>query len=149
MKLIGSTGMIAVIEALREKFDYIVLDSSPLVVTDSLLLATFSDSVILVCSAKQTRGKNLKKATLRLKEVNANLVGVVLNRVSRSARGGYTYYHSYGLEEQKLGKEIEDEAAKQNKGFRKRIRWFSADSQSNNNHAGTGRSETEQVSDSR
>ena len=145
-ELLGSTGMIAVIEALREKFDYIVLDSSPLVVTDSLLLATLADSVILVSSAKQTRGKNLKKATARLKEVDANLVGVVLNRVPKSGRGAYSYYQSYGVEERKPKVQGEQEDTRGN-GIRKRIRWFSTDTQSNNNHSEAEQPETEHISD--
>jgi capsular exopolysaccharide synthesis family protein len=145
-ELIGSTGMISVIEALREEFDFIVLDSSPLVVTDSLLLATLSDSVILVSSAKDTRGKNLKKATARLKEVDANLIGVVLNRVPRSVRGAYNYYQSYGLDES-LSKGKEGQEESRGNGFRKRIPWFSAETQSNNNHTDAESSKTEQVSD--
>jgi len=95
-ELIGSNGMGAAMEALRKKFDYIVMDSSPgLVVTDALLLGSLADSVIVVSAAKQTRGKNLKNFVTKLREVDANIIGVVLNLVPKITAGGYTYYSSY------------------------------------------------------
>ena len=126
-ELIGSSRMIAVIAALREKFDYLVMDSSPcLAVTDSLLLSSLSDSVIMVCSAKQTRGKNLKKAVERLVEVDANVVGVVLNRVAKITIGHYSYYHSNSSMENEPVKDINDEGNQPKGAFRKRLLQFSA-----------------------
>lgn len=124
-ELIGSNGMIAVVEALRERFDYLIIDSSPcLAVTDALLLASLSDSVIMVSSANQTRGKNLKKAVARLLEVDANVVGIVLNRAPRGTRGRYSYYQSYGSVENEAVEENVDEGDKASSGFRKRILRF-------------------------
>ena len=125
-ELIGSNGMISVVEALKEKFDYLIMDSSPcLAVTDALLLASLSDSVIMVSSANQTRGKNLKKAVARLIEVDANVVGVVLNRAHKTTGDRYSYYHSYGSEENEAAEEEVDEGDKAGGGFRNRILRFS------------------------
>ena len=122
-ELIGSSGMIAVVEALRAKFDYFIMDSSPcLAVTDALLLASLADSVIMVSSANQTRGKNLKKAVARLLEVDANVVGVVLNRAPNSTRGPYSYYST---PESEPFEETSGEGDHVGGGFRKRMLWFS------------------------
>lgn len=121
-ELIGSNGMIAVIEALREKFDYVIMDSSPcLVVTDSLLLATLADSVVVVSSANQTRGKDLETAVTRLEGVDANVVGVVLNRVPRSERSRYPYYQSHIPVEGETVEEEIDQEDKPDGGFRNRF----------------------------
>jgi capsular exopolysaccharide synthesis family protein len=121
-ELIGSNGMIAVVEALRERFDYVIMDSSPcLAVTDALLLSSLSDSVILVSSANQTRGKNLKKAVARLEEVDANVVGVVLNRATKAKRGRFSYYQPYDSVEDEAVEEVVDEGDKDSSGFRKRM----------------------------
>jgi capsular exopolysaccharide synthesis family protein len=143
-ELIGSNGMIAVIDNLKEKFDYIILDSSPLVVTDSLLLATLADSVIMVCSAKQTRGKTLKKSVARLKDVNANLIGIVLNRVPRSPGSAYRYYQE--LEDDNIEGKVNVEKAPKN-GIREKVYSLFNGMQSDKNRIEREKIETEQFSD--
>jgi len=59
-----------------------------------VVLSTRSDSVLLVSSAGQTRRTQLRQATEQLREVNANMIGVVLNRVSAKT-SGYYYYNYY------------------------------------------------------
>jgi non-specific protein-tyrosine kinase len=122
-ELIGSTGMIAIVEALKEKFDYLIFDSSPcIVVSDALLLASLADSVILVSSASQTRRKHLKKAVARLEEVDTNVVGVILNRVPRTDRGRYANYHPYAAVESISASEESDDADRLVDRIRNRFR---------------------------
>jgi capsular exopolysaccharide synthesis family protein len=118
-ELIGSTGMIAVMEALKERYDYIVVDSSPcLAVTDVLLLSVLTDSVILVARAGQTGSKSLKKAVARLREVDAAIAGVVLNGDAKTSRYGYPYTYSEAESPDDAQNEVTD-------SFGNRLRrWF-------------------------
>ncbi len=97
-ELIGSGGMKLILKALQEQYDYVLIDSSPvLAVTDPSILATLSDSVLLVVHAGRTSKKNLVKSRERLEAVRANLRGVVVNRVSTA--GGSSYYRYYSEDE--------------------------------------------------
>ena len=67
---------------LSDLFDYIIIDGPPtLAVTDPVVLSTRSDSVLMVSNAGATRRNQLAAAAELLREVNANLIGVVLKRV--------------------------------------------------------------------
>lgn len=93
-ELVGSAKMQSLIDILSELFDYIIIDSPPtLLVTDPVVLSTRVDNVLLVSRAGTARRNQLSSAAKRLREVNANLVGVVLNRVSAKTSG--YYYHDY------------------------------------------------------
>ena len=70
----------------------VLLDCPPVLpVTDALVLADVVDATILVASAGGTKVKDLRQAAENLREVNAPLVGTVLNRVPQgeTAYGGY------------------------------------------------------------
>ena len=94
LKLLASHQTPAVIARLRQKFDLIVIDTPPILpIADTHILSGFSDGVILVVRARQTRRELLQHA-LRSFHVS-NLLGVVLNGVDleRSAYGyAYDYY---------------------------------------------------------
>jgi Mrp family chromosome partitioning ATPase len=89
--------MRAILETLQAGFDFLIIDSPPvLALADSLVLSTLADGVILVAQAKKTKRKQLKATIDRLREVNAHLIGVTLNRTS--AKGeiyNYPFYYYY------------------------------------------------------
>ncbi len=72
---------LAVVERLRTgDFDYVVLDSAPLLIAaSSSLLAAASDDVLLVARSGVTRERDLVDARRLLERHGANLRGVVLN----------------------------------------------------------------------
>ena len=91
--LLGSERMGAIIEELKGQMDMVLLDSPPsLVVADAVILGTRVDGVLLVNDVGHTRRSEARQVAEELRRVRANLLGVVLNRLSRS-RGGY-YYQS-------------------------------------------------------
>ncbi len=93
-ELLGSSKMRLAIEFLTSKFDYVVIDSPPVMaVTDAVVLSTQVDSVVLVTEAGQTQRGPLKHTVDQLREVKANLVGIVLNRLSTRGGDGYYYYY--------------------------------------------------------
>lgn len=101
-ELLGSTTNRMLLAALKSHFDYILLDSPPvLLVTDAVVLSTQVDGVILVIDADSTQRNQLRQSVERMREVNANLLGVVANRLSPKTDGyadyyNYYYYRRYG-----------------------------------------------------
>jgi len=93
LKLLASPQTPAVFARLRQKFDLIVVDTPPILpIADTHILSGFSDGVILVVRARQTRRELLQHA-LRSFRVS-NLLGVVLNGVDLQ-RSGYYYAYDY------------------------------------------------------
>ncbi len=100
-ELLGSRRMATLIDRLKEEADVVIFDSPPsLAVTDSSVLATQTDGVLLVTDAGRTRRGAAEQAAARLRQVDANLLGVVLNRL-RSGGGGYYYYYYYHGEDKR------------------------------------------------
>ena len=91
-ELLASQRMAEVLALLRGQFEYVLIDTPPIIaVTDAAVLAPRVDGVILVVNAGKTRRDLAIKARDLLRQVNANILGVVLNnaRVDKSA---YAYY---------------------------------------------------------
>ena len=79
-----------VFAALLEEFDVVLVDSPPVLpVTDALVLSGVVASTILVASNGETSKRALHRAVELLAQVNAPVLGVVLNRVADE--GGYSY----------------------------------------------------------
>lgn len=102
-ELLGSSKMHQTIDLLTSRFDYVVIDSPPVIaVTDAVVLSTLVDSVVVVTEAGRTQRTPLRQSVNQLREVKANLVGVVLNRLPSRGPDGYYYYYyrnSYYLED--------------------------------------------------
>jgi succinoglycan biosynthesis transport protein ExoP len=98
-ELIGSKLFKSMMETLGERFDHIVFDSPPVLgFADSIILSTAVDGVILVVLGGKTPRETLQHAKEVLHQVNAKILGVVINRVDiqRSDYGYYYYrYHYY------------------------------------------------------
>ena len=105
-ELIGSNLFKNMIKILEGRFDHIVLDSPPVLgFTDSVILSTFVDGIILVVAGGKTPRETLERAKEVLQQVSAKILGVVINRIDiRRSDYGYYYYryhHYYGKEEKK------------------------------------------------
>jgi capsular exopolysaccharide synthesis family protein len=86
------------IESLRSDFDWIVIDSPPiLAVTDGAVLAHGATHVLFVTSAEQTPLEAAEVALGDLTAAGANLIGAVLNRAPL-AREAYYYSRYYSPE---------------------------------------------------
>ena len=95
VELLSSTVMKEYITRWRNEFDHIVIDTPPcLSVTDAVVLSPDADRVILVARSGKTTKPALRRASELLLQVNARVMGIVLNALNlRSADG---YYHYYG-----------------------------------------------------
>ncbi|MDX1415153.1 MAG: polysaccharide biosynthesis tyrosine autokinase [Candidatus Promineifilaceae bacterium] len=92
-ELLGSTKMKTLMSKLVERYDFVILDSpAVLLATDAAVLSVHTDSTLLVAWAGKSRKVNLQEAAEQLREVNANLMGCVLNGISvKDVRA--RYYH--------------------------------------------------------
>jgi capsular exopolysaccharide synthesis family protein len=85
-----------VLTALQSHADIVLIDSPPVLpVTDSLILSSRVDATLLTCLAGVTTRKELGRAAELLRQVDAPLVGTILNGVSEGQPYGY-YYRYYG-----------------------------------------------------
>ena len=91
---LASERMYAFIEVLRNEYDYIILDSPPvLFVSDSQILSTKADGVILVVKCGKTNKEEIKEAYMRLKSINVNVIGAILNAIKIDSK---KYSYKYG-----------------------------------------------------
>lgn len=85
-----------VMEVLCNAFDRIVLDSPPVMpVTDARILAASADLTIMVLRADKSTERLSRHARDGLLSVGANILGVVVNDISKRKREGY-YGYGYG-----------------------------------------------------
>jgi capsular exopolysaccharide synthesis family protein len=95
--LLSSRNMAALIRSAREQYDFIILDSAPmLALADSRILATQVSGVLLVVKNATIPREQVKQALSGMRSVGANVIGVALNRVDLDTRGYYSY-NSDGL----------------------------------------------------
>ncbi|MHC4150514.1 MAG: polysaccharide biosynthesis tyrosine autokinase [Planctomycetota bacterium] len=88
-ELLGGSRMKELIEEQRNNYDYIIIDGPPiLLVSDTKMLASLVDGVMLVFNAGSTHRGTAQRTILELRAVNANIIGCVLCAV-KSLKGGY------------------------------------------------------------
>jgi len=84
------------LDELKGKYDYIILDTAPLLlVTDTFLIAELSDVTIYVSRSKYTEKALLEFANINIEQKKIRNVGFVLNDVSRENLG-YSNKYGYG-----------------------------------------------------
>jgi tyrosine-protein kinase Etk/Wzc len=93
-ELLGSEALVAALKAMKERFDHVVFDVSPiLAVTDGVVLAQRLDGIAVLVRFEQTRRVELKRALEYLSVVHAPVVGTILNAVDMRK---YSYTYGYG-----------------------------------------------------
>ena len=101
LEMISSRRFAKGLEALKQKFDHIVIDSPPVVsVSDAIILSQLVNQVIYLVKADVTPYQLAQDGIRNLQKVHAPIVGAVLNQVSpprKSARYGH-YYSYYGYD---------------------------------------------------
>lgn len=91
-ELLGSVRMAQILARLVESASVVIIDSPPFVVTDSTVLASKVDGVLLVIQPGKTHAEAARTMLAQLNRAGAHVVGVVLNRVSRKNGSYYGYY---------------------------------------------------------
>ncbi len=95
-ELLARDNMRQMMEILRSRYDYIILDTAPVgLVTDTIEVARYADVNCYVCRADYTPKSNLGLLNALAEEKKLNNVCVVLNGVDMSKKK-YGYYYGYG-----------------------------------------------------
>ncbi|MCK5731693.1 MAG: CpsD/CapB family tyrosine-protein kinase, partial [Tenericutes bacterium] len=91
--MLQSQKVINMIDELRNEYDYIVIDTPPVLsVTDALVVSKYVDGVLYVAAYNQTRKDNAKAGLQQLQEHGANILGGVLANIDvRKAQGVFRY----------------------------------------------------------
>jgi receptor protein-tyrosine kinase len=96
-ELLGSMAAKKVLAEMRAQFDYVIVDSSPLLaVTDAAILAANSDGVLIMARFGQSKRQQLAHAVGSLEDVGAPLLGAVFTMTPARGSGSYDYGYSYG-----------------------------------------------------
>ena len=93
-ELLGSPRLAKLVKELNRRYDYVVFDGAPILpVTDSIILASQLDGVLLLARFEQTRRHDLVRAQEHLKAAKIRVLGTVLNAVDMKK---YSYTYGYG-----------------------------------------------------
>lgn len=93
-ELLSSRRLAEFLGEMRRRFDYVLVDTTPVGVSDSAVLAANGDGVLLVLDSQRTRKGPLRQALRTLRGVGANVLGTVMNNFEVS-RGGNTPYYGH------------------------------------------------------
>lgn len=96
-ELLGSMAAQKVLGELKSQYDYVIVDSSPLLaVTDAAVLATNADGVLMISRFGQTKREQLAQAMRSLEGVGITPLGAVLTMTPSRGAGSYNYDYGYG-----------------------------------------------------
>jgi capsular exopolysaccharide synthesis family protein len=91
-ELVGSPRFRDFLESLKDHFEWVIIDSPPVMaVTDASLIAHHASGVLFVVGAEMTSRQNAQRALDQLEQVQARFIGSVLNRVDLKHNA---YYYS-------------------------------------------------------
>lgn len=120
-ELLGSVKMKELLVKLAARYDFVILDSPPVLsVTDAAVLSTQADATLFVVRANKSRRGPVKQAVERLREVNARMIGCVLNALSPRSDGYGLYYYyrdPYYTDDEEKGNKEEKPTGKLRKRF--------------------------------
>jgi capsular exopolysaccharide synthesis family protein len=96
-ELLGSPMMASMMKEVREVYDRVVIDSSPMMgVSDALLVMKHADGVLFIVRQGVTHSLSASHAMKRLREGDKPCFGVVMNGVNLKSLTNYYYYRRYG-----------------------------------------------------
>ncbi|MCB9519366.1 MAG: polysaccharide biosynthesis tyrosine autokinase [Myxococcales bacterium] len=111
-ELLESDRFKQVLQEASKIYERVIIDSPPVnPVTDSAIVASVVDGVVLVVRASVTKKGMLGRAVESLSAVDANLLGVVLNDVDLSRRKSGYYYYYYRQYAEYYGEKNDRDAA--------------------------------------
>ena len=100
-EILMSNRMQEFLNTVREEYDYVLIDTPPVMpVTDSAVLSSKTDGVMLVIASGEDKPELVKAAKTRLEQAGANIIGCILNKVKvAGGKYGYGYggsHYGYG-----------------------------------------------------
>ena len=101
-ELLGSENFAKLIPALKEAFDYVIVDTAPLgQVIDCAVMAPYLDGVAMVIDSTNNSYKLERKIKHQIEKSGGKVLGAILNQIDFSLQRGYysRYYGYYKNEE--------------------------------------------------
>lgn len=102
-ELLGAENFSKLTSALKDVFDYVIVDAAPLgQVIDCAVMAPALDGILMVVDTTHNSYKLERRIKQQLEMAGAKILGVVLNRVDMKDRAGYygkAYGYGYGYGE--------------------------------------------------
>lgn len=99
-KILGSDKMKQLVEELKKEYDYVLLDTPPvLVVSDAYLVGHDVDGFLVICSQHVSKKKDVAAACKSIEEKRMNVIGIAMTMVTTDedhGSGGYGYATKYG-----------------------------------------------------
>ncbi|KPL06647.1 hypothetical protein AMJ86_07725 [bacterium SM23_57] len=97
-ELLGSDTMRELVENVQKDYDLILIDAPPVLsVSDSSVLASLVQNVLLVVRQGKATFPAIRKAIKQLEQVHAKIAGLIFNDIDLKSEGYYGhYYHYYG-----------------------------------------------------
>lgn len=95
-ELLGTSTARAVLADLRARFDYVIIDASPLLpVTDAAVLSAMADGALLIARHGKIKREQFSRAVGNLRSVGADILGTVITLTPERGRGVYEYKYYY------------------------------------------------------
>jgi capsular exopolysaccharide synthesis family protein len=105
LQLLAHRRMTKTLRVLSQYYDHIVIDSPPILpVSDAAVLSKYADAVVFVAKADDTPVPQIENGINLLRRVNAQITGIVLNRLDTKKARKYSdfgyggYYESYSTQ---------------------------------------------------
>lgn len=95
-ELLSSSRMDKLLDFVREHYDCVFIDTPPInIVTDSTLFAQKVTGYILIVKSDTTNINEVKATVSGLEQIEANILGFIVNDVNSDRKKYYSYYHKY------------------------------------------------------
>lgn len=99
-KILGSKKMSELLTELKKQYDYVILDTPPiLVVSDAYFVGKDVDGYLLVCCQHVSKKNDVAAACQSLRDKQMNIIGIAMSMVTTDedyGKGGYGYATKYG-----------------------------------------------------
>jgi capsular exopolysaccharide synthesis family protein len=93
--LVGSM-MLEILDEASKEYDLILVDAPPLLgFAEAMQVAKSVDGVVVIARAGQTSRRAVATVLATLKQLRANVIGLVLNEVDKNSTNGYYFYGNY------------------------------------------------------
>ncbi|QWB95410.1 CpsD/CapB family tyrosine-protein kinase [Mycoplasmatota bacterium] len=99
--VLESNKMKELIDSLRERYDYVLLDTPPVMaVSDAIVVSRYTDGIIFIIAQGKAKKKLVKESIQTLKRYDVNILGIVFNQV-KMGQAGYGYMNDYSYYQDK------------------------------------------------
>jgi len=110
LEVLSSKRFTDLLALLKDQYDFIILDSAPVMpVADTLAIARVCDGLLFCVASEQTQRERAKQAIQALDRTGAQVIGVVLTMMKKDADPYDYYYYSYSKSSKKpknLGQQL-------------------------------------------